>query len=152
MKITTADAFMIIKIINKAKLKEDIVGFITDNKQIEVKKKDAYVKLKQAILEKYSDYDNLTKEEKLAINETMLAERKDIQAEIESVENERQEMTLDLLFTVLEKIELVEEEFYKLIAKLKQITVDEAKELDVMDMLGIVTNAINSEGLQKLFS
>lgn len=152
MKITTADVFMIIKIINKAKLKEDIVGFITDNKQIEVKKKDAYVKLKQAILEKYSNYDNLTKEEKLAINETMLAERKDIQAEIESVENERQEMTLDLLFTVLEKIELVEEEFYKLIAKLKQITVDEAKKLDVMDMLGIVTNAINSEGLQKLFS
>lgn len=152
MKITTADAFLIIKIINKAKLKEDIITFVTDNKQIEVKKKNAYIKLKQAILEKYDDYDNLGQEEKLAINEEMLEERKDIQQEIENVENERQEMTLDLLFTVLEKIELVEDEFYKLIAKLKQITVDEAKELDIMDMLGIVTNALANESLQKLFS
>lgn len=152
MKITTADAFLIIKIINKAKLKEDIITFVTDNKQIEVKKKNAYIKLKQAILEQHSDYDNLGQEEKLAINEEMLEERKDIQQEIENIENERQQMTLDLLFTVLEKIELVEDEFYKLIAKLKGIEVDEAKELDVMDMLSIVTNAMSNESLQKLFS
>ena len=152
MKITTADAFLIIKIINKAKLKEDIITFVTDNKQIEVKKKNAYIKLKQAILEQHSDYDNLGQEEKLAINEEMLEERKDIQQEIENVENERQQMTLDLLFTVLGKIELVEEEFYKLIAKLKGIEVDEAKELNVMDMLRIVTNAMSNESLQKLFS
>ena len=94
----------------------------------------------------------MSEEEKLKINEEMLNKHNDLQGEIEGVEEEKQEVLMNLLFSILEKVEVVEEDFYKLIAKIKGISIDEAKELDVVELFGTLTNIISNESLQKVFS
>ena len=65
---------------------------------------------------------------------------------------EKQEVLINLLFSILEKVEAAEEDFYKLIAKIKGISIDEAKELDVVELFGTLTNIISDESVQKVFS
>ena len=152
MKITTQDSFLIIKILNKTGLKKDIMDFIKSSKALDKKKKDKYAKLQEVVLEDYPNYYSLGEEEKLKINEEMLSKHNDIQKEIEVVEEERQEVMMNLLFSILEKVEVVEEDFYKLIAKIKGISIDEAKELDITELFSTLTNLISSESVQKVFS
>ena len=152
MKITTQDSFLIIKILNKTGLKKDIMDFIKSSKALDKKKKDKYAKLQEVVLEDYPNYYSLGEEEKLKINEEMLNKHNDLQGEIEGVEEEKQEVLMNLLFSILEKVEVVEEDFYKLIAKIKGITTDEAKELDVVELFITLTNIISNESLQKVFS
>ena len=151
MKITTQDSFLIIKILNKTGLKKDLMDFIKSTKALDKKKKDKYAKLQEVVLEDYPNYYSLGEEEKLKINEEMLSKHNDIQKEIEVVEEERQEVMMNLLFSILEKVEVVEEDFYKLIAKIKGISIDEAKELDVVELFGTLTNIISNESVQKVF-
>ena len=152
MKITTQDSFLIIKILNKTGLKKDIMDFIKSSKALDKKKKDKYAKLQEVVLEDYPNYYSLGEEEKLKINEEMLNKHNDLQGEIEVVEEEKQEVLMNLLFSILEKVEVVEEDFYKLIAKIKGISIDEAKELDVVELFGTLTNIISDESVQKVFS
>ena len=152
MKITTQDSFLIIKILNKTGLKKDIMDFIKSTKALDKKKKDKYAKLQEVVLEDYPNYYSLGEEEKLKINEEMLNKHNDLQGEIEGVEEEKQEVLMNLLFSILEKVEVVEEDFYKLIAKIKGISIDEAKELDVVELFGTLTNIISDESVQKVFS
>lgn len=152
MKITTQDSFLIIKILNKTGLKKDIMDFIKSTKALDKKKKDKYAKLQEVVLEDYPNYYSLSEEEKLKINEEMLSKHNDIQGEIEGVEEEKQEVLMNLLFSILEKIEVVEEDFYKLIAKIKGISIDEAKELDITELFSTLTNLISNESVQKVFS
>lgn len=152
MKITTQDSFLIIKILNKTGLKKDLMDFIKSTKALDKKKNDAYKKLQEVVLKDYPNYYSLGEEEKLKINEEMLEKHSDLQGEIEAVEEEKQEVLMNLLFSILEKIEVVEEDFYKLIAKIKGITTDEAKELDVVELFGTLTNIISDESVQKVFS
>ena len=152
MKITTQDSFLIIKILNKTGLKKDIMDFIKSTKALDKKKKDKYAKLQEVVLEDYPNYYSMSEEEKLKINEEMLNKHNDLQGEIEGVEEEKQEVLMNLLFSILEKVEVVEEDFYKLIAKIKGISIDEAKELDVVELFGILTNIISNESVQKVFS
>ena len=152
MKITTQDSFLIIKILNKTGLKKDLMDFIKSSKALDKKKKDKYAKLQEVVLEDYPNYYSLGEEEKLKINEEMLSKHNDIQGEIEGVEEEKQEVLMNLLFSILEKVEVVEEDFYKLIAKIKGISIDEAKELDITELFGTLTNIISNESLQKVFS
>ena len=152
MKITTQDSFLIIKILNKTGLKKDIMDFIKSTKALDKKKNDKYAKLQEVVLEDYPNYYSLGEEEKLKINEEMLEKHSDLQGEIEGVEEEKQEVLMNLLFSILEKIEVVEEDFYKLIAKIKGISIDEAKELDVVELFGTLTNIISDESVQKVFS
>ena len=127
MKITTQDSFLIIKILNKTGLKKDIMDFIKSSKALDKKKKNKYAKLQEVVLEDYPNYYSMSEEEKLKINEEMLNKHNDLQGEIEGVEEEKQEVLMNLLFSILEKVEVVEEDFYKLIAKIKGISIDEAK-------------------------
>ena len=152
MKITTQDSFLIIKILNKTGLKKDLMDFIKSTKALDKKKKDKYAKLQEVVLEDYPNYYSLGEEEKLKINEEMLSKHNDIQGEIEGVEEEKQEVLMNLLFSILEKVEVVEEDFYKLIAKIKGISIDEAKELDITELFGTLTNIISDESVQKVFS
>ena len=152
MKITTQDSFLIIKILNKTGLKKDIMDFIKSTKALDKKKKDKYAKLQEVVLEDYPNYYSMSEEEKLKINEEMLNKHNDLQGEIEGVEEEKQEVLMNLLFSILEKVEVVEEDFYKLIAKIKGITTDEAKELDIVELFGTLTNIISNESVQKVFS
>ncbi len=152
MKITTQDSFLIIKILNKTGLKKDIMDFIKSTKALDKKKKDKYAKLQEVVLEDYPNYYSMSEEEKLKINEEMLNKHNDLQGEIEGVEEEKQEVLMNLLFSILEKVEVAEEDFYKLIAKIKGITTDEAKELDVVELFGTLTNIISNESVQKVFS
>ena len=152
MKITTQDSFLIIKILNKTGLKKDIMDFIKSTKTLDKKKNDAYKKLQEVVLEDYPNYYSLSEEEKLKINEEMLSKHSDLQKEIEVVEEEKQEVLMNLLFSILEKVEVAEEDFYKLIAKIKGITTDEAKELDIIELFGTLTNLISNESVQKVFS
>ena len=152
MKITTQDSFLIIKILNKTGLKKDIMDFIKSSKALDKKKKDKYAKLQEVVLEDYPNYYSMSEEEKLKINEEMLNKHNDLQGEIEGVEEEKQEVLMNLLFSILEKVEVVEEDFYKLIAKIKGISIDEAKELDVVELFGTLTNIISDESVQKVFS
>ena len=151
MKITTQDSFLIIKILNKTGLKKDLMDFIKSTKALDKKKKDKYAKLQEVVLEDYPNYYSLGEEEKLKINEEMLSKHNDIQGEIEGVEEEKQEVLMNLLFSILEKVEVAEEDFYKLIAKIKGITTDEVKELDVVELFGTLTNIISNESVQKVF-
>ena len=134
--------------------KEDLVNadFVVETFNIFKKKKDKYAKLQEVVLEDYPNYYSLGEEEKLKINEEMLEKHSDLQGEIEGVEEEKQEVLMNLLFSILEKIEVVEEDFYKLIAKIKGISIDEAKELDVVELFGTLTNIISDESVQKVFS
>ena len=152
MKITTQDSFLIIKILNKTGLKKDIMDFIKSSKALDKKKKDKYAKLQEVVLEDYPNYYSMSEEEKLKINEEMFSKHSDLQKEIEIVEEERQEVIINLLFSILEKVEAAEEDFYKLIAKIKGISIDEAKELDVVELFGTLTNIISDESVQKVFS
>ena len=152
MKITTQDSFLIIKILNKTGLKKDIMDFIKSTKALDKKKKDKYAKLQEVVLEDYPNYYSMSEEEKLKINEEMLSKHNDIQREIEGVEEEKQEVLMNLLFSILEKVEVAEEDFYKLIAKIKGISIDEAKELDITELFSTLTNLISNESVQKVFS
>ena len=152
MKITTQDSFLIIKILNKTGLKKDLMDFIKSTKALDKKKNDAYKKLQEVVLKDYPNYYSLSEEEKLKINEEILEKDNDIQGEIEGVEEEKQEVLINLLFSILEKVEAAEEDFYKLIAKIKGISIDEAKELDVVELFGTLTNIISDESVQKVFS
>ena len=128
------------------------MDFIKSSKALDKKKKDKYAKLQEVVLEDYPNYYSLGEEEKLKINEEMLNKHNDLQGEIEVVEEEKQEVLMNLLFSILEKVEVVEEDFYKLIAKIKGISIDEAKELDVVELFGTLTNIISDESVQKVFS
>ena len=152
MKITTQDSFLIIKILNKTGLKKEIMDFIKSNKILDKKKKDKYAKLQEVVLQDYPNYYSLSEEEKLKINEEMLSKHSDLQGEIEEVEEEKQEVMMNLLFSILEKVEVAEEDFYKLIANIKGITIDEAKELDITELFSTLTNIISNESIQKVFS
>ena len=81
----------------------------------------------------------------------MLNKHNDLQGEIEEVEEEKQEVLINLLFSILEKVEVAEEDFYKLIAKIKGISIDEAKELDITELFSTLTNIISNESVQKVF-
>ena len=151
MKITTQDSFLIIKILNKTGLKKDIMDFIKSTKALDKKKNDAYKKLQEVVLEDHPNYYSLSEEEKLKINEEMLNKHNDLQGEIEEVEEEKQEVLINLLFSILEKVEVAEEDFYKLIAKIKGISIDEAKELDITELFSTLTNIISNESVQKVF-
>ena len=128
------------------------MDFIKSTKALDKKKKDKYAKLQEVVLEDYPNYYSLGEEEKLKINEEMLSKHNDIQKEIEVVEEEKQEVLMNLLFSILEKVEAAEEDFYKLIAKIKGISIDEAKELDVVELFTTLTNIISNESVQKVFS
>ena len=128
------------------------MDFIKSTKALDKKKKDKYAKLQEVVLEDYPNYYSMSEEEKLKINEEMLNKHNDLQGEIEGVEEEKQEVLINLLFSILEKVEAAEEDFYKLIAKIKGISIDEAKELDVVELFGTLTNIISDESVQKVFS
>ena len=128
------------------------MDFIKSTKALDKKKKDKYAKLQEVVLEDYPNYYSMSEEEKLKINEEMLEKHNDLQGEIEVVEEERQEVIINLLFSILEKVEVVEEDFYKLIAKIKGISIDEAKELDITELFSTLTNIISNESVQKVFS
>lgn len=150
MKITIKNSFDILKIINKLGLKDKIIEFTNTKNNIGEDVKVEYRKLRQAILDKYEDYDNYGDDKKNKINAEVLAENKDIQDNLNKLTKAQNEELMDLVFVFVERIPQAEKEVYQLIANIKNITVKEASEMEITDLIEIFKELIESDTINNI--
>lgn len=144
MKVLSKHCFLILKIINKLGIKNDLKKLLTMISNNETELNKCYLKLREGIKK-----DTFTAEEtaKLLVKKPLIAER------IEQLQNEKIEGGLELAFLFVENLANAEEEIYSLVSEIKGIELTYVKEeMTAEEFLNSVKEIILSKDFINFFT
>lgn len=138
--ITTAEAFDVIKIVNKLNLKDEIFKAIEMFTSMNAKKDNKSEELRKLIIDKigYEEYISLLDQDKVKVTEEVINENIQFKNEMielnNKVNSELVKVGMDLLYSFITKMPLAEKEVYKCLAKIygKKEKEIETQELDIL--------------------
>ena len=141
MKITTKQCISILKFINAMGIKKDLIDGIkkimTANKNIDLINKTIASKLQDK-----SSVDEVAK---------FLMENPSVRDEMDRLSEEQQGVLLELVYLIIEGIPRAEDIFYKTIAEIKNVEVEEIKNADALETVKTLQEIVNSDTFMGFF-
>lgn len=146
MKITSKQAFSLLRIIEKMELKKDLIEAMNEQMKLEKKLNEAQKELRELAEEK--GIKDITEEEVKVLFE----EDKELKIRFAEIQQEQQVKGLELLFLILEKLPHAEKEVYTFLSKVYDIPVKELEELEFDEVATMIKNVVGSESFQRFFT
>lgn len=141
MKITTQQCISILKFINAMGIKKDLIDGIkkimTVNKNIDL--------INRTIASKLNDKTNVDEVAKF------LMENPSVREERDRLSEEQQGVLLELVYLIIEGIPRAEDIFYKTIAEIKNVEVEEIKNADGLETVKTLQEIVNSDTFMGFF-
>lgn len=152
MKINTANAFLVLKVINKMEMKKDIIDCLKNISTINENIKKNNLKLRDLVLKENENYYDLTDKEQDEINIKVLNANTYLAKRISELQQEQSELGMNLLFTFLEKLPAAEKEVYTTLAKIFNKKVVDIEKQDLDETIEMIKEIARSETVYKLFT
>lgn len=139
--ITTTEAMMVLRVINKLNMKNELVKVIGEFTKIQQQSEQQYRKLRELILEDCGgkdEYINLSDDDKEIVSNKILLKDNGIQEKLVELEEKQNSLGTDILYEFISKLPSAEKEVYKALATIfnKSVKEIEVQELDkTVDMI-----------------
>ena len=134
--------FSIARLISKMNVKKEIKDFFKAYTNNAKKKTNATLKLRLALGDLEATAKNVEK---------VCLENKELDKELSEVQEQQQDLILDIAFFILEKASNEEEEIFKILADMYEVSYEEYKELGFNEMLESIFKVIKNEEIQQGF-
>ena len=134
--------FSIARLISKMNVKKEIKDFFKAYTNNAKKKTNATLKLRLALGDLEATAKNVEK---------VCLENKELDKELSEVQEQQQDLILDIAFFILEKASNGEEEIFKILADMYEVSYEEYKELGFNEMLESIFKVIKNEEIQQGF-
>lgn len=151
MEINTKQAFKIIKVIKKINIKEEIKNIATNSSKIQEEQSKVYAKLAELMKEKYDNYEEMSDEEKTIASNEILTKNTDLLEKISELKNQETEQGMDLVFSILEKIDVAEKEIYSCLAEIFNKTEKEIATQEIDITITQIKQIIESKSFSSFF-
>ena len=146
MKITSKQAFSLLRIIEKMELKKDLIDAMNEQMKLENKLQEAQKELRELAEEK--GIQDITEEQVKELFE----EDQELKIRFSELQQDQRVKGLELLFLVLEKLPNAEKEVFTFLSKVYEIPVSEIEELEFDEVGIMIKNIILSESFQRFFT
>lgn len=143
-KITTKQAISLLRLINKMGIKDNLLSFFRDSAKFENEKQSTMVELYDKLEDKEIDITN-------EVTTQLFINNPDIYKRYKDIEENEQVTGLSIVTDVILAIPNAEKDFYKCVSEIFNITVKEAEEKDVVDVVKGIMAIFSSQQFMGFF-